>query len=90
MKRLRSASGTWTTGTHSYGAPDGGRSSGGRAAAPLLRLLPGGSRVARIADRYPRAVDACYDFVARHRSALSRAVRALGAERPSGAGPDSR
>jgi predicted DCC family thiol-disulfide oxidoreductase YuxK len=60
---------------------DGTRSSAGRAVAPLLALLPGGRPLAAIAERAPGAVDAGYAFLASNRSALSRAVKALGAGR---------
>jgi predicted DCC family thiol-disulfide oxidoreductase YuxK len=49
-------------------------SSAGRAVAPLLRLLPGGSAPARLAEAFPRLTDDAYAFVARHRSQLSRLV----------------
>ncbi|MEA2226256.1 MAG: DCC1-like thiol-disulfide oxidoreductase [Solirubrobacteraceae bacterium] len=57
-------------------APGGETWSAGRAIAPLLRLLPGGRPLAALADRFPRAADAGYALVARHRSALGRIVRA--------------
>jgi predicted DCC family thiol-disulfide oxidoreductase YuxK len=56
--------------------PGGKTWSAGRAIAPLLRLLPGGAPMAALADRFPRATDAGYAFVARHRSALGRIVQA--------------
>ena len=62
--------------------PDGARTSAGRAVAPLLRVLRGGSRLADLAERFPRALDAAYAFVAGHRSTLSGAVKAVGADRP--------
>jgi len=62
--------------------PDGVRTSAGAAVAPLLRLLPGGSVLARLADISPRAVEAGYAFVARHRGVLSRVVKRLGGDRP--------
>ena len=58
--------------------PDGSRSSAGRALAPLLRLLPGGSPLAAAAEHAPGAVDAAYAWVARNRSTFSRAVAVLG------------
>jgi predicted DCC family thiol-disulfide oxidoreductase YuxK len=59
-------------------AGDGEVRSAGRAVAPLLRLLPGGKPLAALADRFPRATDAGYAFVARHRSTLGRIVRSRG------------
>jgi predicted DCC family thiol-disulfide oxidoreductase YuxK len=56
--------------------PGGKTWSAGGAVAPLLRLLPGGRPLAALADRFPRATDSGYALVARHRSALSRVVRA--------------
>lgn len=56
--------------------PDGRVYSAGAAAAPLLRLLPGGRPLASIAATFPRATDATYRLVARHRSELGRLVRA--------------
>ncbi|HEY1833983.1 MAG TPA: DCC1-like thiol-disulfide oxidoreductase family protein [Solirubrobacteraceae bacterium] len=56
---------------------DGQRYSAGRAAAPLLRLLPGGGPLARLADAFPSATDAGYEFVAGHRGALSRLTKLL-------------
>jgi predicted DCC family thiol-disulfide oxidoreductase YuxK len=55
---------------------DGEVRSAGRAVAPLLRLLPGGKPLAALAERFPRATDAGYAFVARHRSTLGRIVGA--------------
>jgi predicted DCC family thiol-disulfide oxidoreductase YuxK len=46
---------------------DGSRYSGGAAAAPLLRLLPGGRRPARVVAAFPGASDRAYRFVARNR-----------------------
>jgi len=40
----------------------------------LLRLLPGGKGLARVAARFPRTVDRLYRFVARNRSTLGRLV----------------
>ena len=48
--------------------------SGGRAVAPLLRILPGGRPLATLADVSPRATDATYRWVARHRGRLGRIV----------------
>jgi predicted DCC family thiol-disulfide oxidoreductase YuxK len=64
----------------------GGRSrSAGRAVAPLLRLLPGGTPLAALAEAFPRTTDRLYDVTARHRGRLGAL---LGAQRcavePSG------
>jgi predicted DCC family thiol-disulfide oxidoreductase YuxK len=53
------------------------RYSAGRAVAPLLRLLPGGGPLARLVEAFPSATDASYEFVAAHRSALSRLTKLL-------------
>ncbi len=55
--------------------PQGRVASGGRAVAPLLRLLPFGAPLAALADAFPRVTDAAYGWVARHRSMLGRFVR---------------
>ncbi len=55
-------------------APDGSVASAGAAAAPLLRLLPGGGPLAALADRAPRAVDWAYGKVAGNRSRLGPLV----------------
>jgi predicted DCC family thiol-disulfide oxidoreductase YuxK len=52
--------------------PDGEVSSGGRGVAPLLRLLPGGAPVARLASTVQWLTDRVYDLVAAHRSGLGR------------------
>lgn len=54
--------------------PGGGRSSGGAAIAPLLRLLPGGGLPARVFARFPDATARGYRWVAENRSGLSRWV----------------
>jgi predicted DCC family thiol-disulfide oxidoreductase YuxK len=54
---------------------DGHVYSAGAAAAPLLRLLPGGRPLARIAEAFPRATAAAYRFIARHRATLGMLVR---------------
>ncbi|MET1011164.1 MAG: DUF393 domain-containing protein [Actinomycetota bacterium] len=51
--------------------PDGRRSSGGAATAPLARLLPAGAPVAIVAETFPRTTDRVYGWIARHRGALS-------------------
>lgn len=53
---------------------DGRRSSAGAAVAPLARMLPGGAPVARMADRFPRAVERSYRAVVRRRGLLGRLV----------------
>jgi predicted DCC family thiol-disulfide oxidoreductase YuxK len=55
-------------------APDGAVNSGGLAAAPMLRLLPGGAPLAAVADRAPRLTSRVYDWVNRHRGVLGRAI----------------
>ena len=55
-------------------SPDGRRASGGAAAAPLLRLLPGGRVPAAILAAAPRITDRAYRWVADHRSVLSRLI----------------
>jgi predicted DCC family thiol-disulfide oxidoreductase YuxK len=59
-------------------APDDRRWSGGHAAPPLLRLLPGGTPVAVVAGIMPAFTERAYRWVADHRSMFSRAI-------PSGA-----
>jgi predicted DCC family thiol-disulfide oxidoreductase YuxK len=49
---------------------DGVRSSAGAAAAPLLRLLPGGRPLAALADRFPSAVERAYRRISGARSKL--------------------
>jgi predicted DCC family thiol-disulfide oxidoreductase YuxK len=48
--------------------------SGGAAFSPLFRRLPGGAPLARLTDRFPRASDRAYRWVADHRSAFGRPV----------------
>jgi predicted DCC family thiol-disulfide oxidoreductase YuxK len=55
---------------------DGRVYSAGAAAAPLLRLLPGGRPLAFLAAAFPDVTEAAYRSVARHRSRLGRLVRA--------------
>jgi predicted DCC family thiol-disulfide oxidoreductase YuxK len=55
-------------------SPDGERLSAGAVPAPLLRLLPGGAIPALGIARLPRLTSRTYDWVAKHRSQLSRAV----------------
>jgi predicted DCC family thiol-disulfide oxidoreductase YuxK len=58
--------------------PDGIVRSGGAGAAPLLRELPGGGPMARVARTLPGPTDAVYRLVARNRDRLGRL---LGADR---------
>ena len=53
-------------------APDGRLHSGGAAAAPIFRLLPGGQPLASVAATMPRTTDRIYRFLARHRDRLGR------------------
>jgi hypothetical protein len=53
---------------------EGRRSSGGLAAVPLLRELPGGAPPAALLERFPTATERAYDWVVRHREALGRMV----------------
>jgi predicted DCC family thiol-disulfide oxidoreductase YuxK len=46
--------------------------SGGAAFSPLFRLLPGGAPLAWLAERFPRAAERGYRWVAEHRSAFGR------------------
>jgi predicted DCC family thiol-disulfide oxidoreductase YuxK len=56
--------------------PSGEVRSGGAAAEPLARLLPGGRPLAAAFAAFPGATDRGYRWVADHRSALARLVRA--------------
>jgi predicted DCC family thiol-disulfide oxidoreductase YuxK len=51
-------------------APDGRVHSAGRGVAPLLRLLPGGRPLARLAEVAQPATDAAYGLLAGHRTAI--------------------
>jgi predicted DCC family thiol-disulfide oxidoreductase YuxK len=55
-------------------APDGSRSSAGRAAPRLLALLSGGRAPAAVLAAVPRLTDRAYWWVADHRSWFSRLV----------------
>lgn len=59
----------------------GRRSSAGAAAAPLLRELPGGRRLAGLLDRFPRATERAYGWVAHNRSSLGRLIPAAARRR---------
>jgi predicted DCC family thiol-disulfide oxidoreductase YuxK len=62
-------------------APDGRRWSGGYAAPPLLRLLPGGRLPAFVLGATPELTDRAYRWVADHRSTLSKLVPARSKDR---------
>ena len=66
-----------------HGGPGGTRRSGGDAAPPLLRLLPGGGLPAAAFARLPGLTDRGYRWVAEHRSQLSRWVPARSKRRAS-------
>jgi predicted DCC family thiol-disulfide oxidoreductase YuxK len=55
--------------------PDGRVRSGGAAAGPLARLLPGGRPLAWLLERSPRATDRAYGAVAGNRDRLARLLR---------------
>jgi predicted DCC family thiol-disulfide oxidoreductase YuxK len=55
-------------------SPDGHRESAGAAGPPLLRLLPGGARPAAALAQAPAMTQRAYEWVADHRSTLSRAL----------------
>ena len=48
--------------------PDGRVHSAGGAFPPLLRLLPGGTPLAALTERFPRVTGRAYRWVADHRS----------------------
>jgi predicted DCC family thiol-disulfide oxidoreductase YuxK len=52
--------------------PGGTVISGAEAAAPLARLLPGGTVGARAMRRYPEATERTYGWIARNRGRLGR------------------
>lgn len=54
--------------------PEGERLTGGSALAPLLRLLPGGAIPAAPVARLPEPSRRAYEWVASHRTQISRAV----------------
>jgi predicted DCC family thiol-disulfide oxidoreductase YuxK len=56
--------------------PDGRIHSGGLAVAPILELLPHGTPASRVARLLPGPLRVGYDWVARHRTLLSRPVPA--------------
>jgi predicted DCC family thiol-disulfide oxidoreductase YuxK len=65
-------------------SPDAGRWSAGAAAAPLLRLLPGGGGPAALLERVPNATELAYRWVADHRRSLGRLVPAAAKRRADG------
>lgn len=56
-------------------SPSGEVRSGGAALGPLGRLLPGGRVISLPAERFPRAADRGYRWIADHRSGLARILR---------------
>ena len=56
--------------------PDGTAVAAGAAFSPLLCLLPGGRPLARLTDRFPRAAERAYRFVADRRGAFGRPLPA--------------
>jgi predicted DCC family thiol-disulfide oxidoreductase YuxK len=50
--------------------------SGGAAFSPLFRLLPGGAPLARLADRFPKAANRGYRWIADRRSAFGKPLPA--------------
>lgn len=55
-------------------APDGHRESAGAAGPPLLRLLPGGTAPAAVLALAPGPTQRAYEFIAEHRSTISRFI----------------
>jgi predicted DCC family thiol-disulfide oxidoreductase YuxK len=55
-------------------SPDGRRWSAGAAAAPLLRLLPGGRAAAALLARMPNVTECVYRWVAGHRSWFGKRI----------------
>jgi predicted DCC family thiol-disulfide oxidoreductase YuxK len=64
----------WLESAHAVMPGTQGVVSGGAAAGPVLRLLPAGAPLARLADRVPGAADRGYRWVAENRGPLSRLV----------------
>jgi predicted DCC family thiol-disulfide oxidoreductase YuxK len=62
-------------------SPEGTIHSGGAAFAPLLRLLPGGRALARLASAAPRLADLAYYAVANRRSFFGKLVPRSAAKR---------
>jgi predicted DCC family thiol-disulfide oxidoreductase YuxK len=72
----------------------GGRvRSAGAAVGPLLRLLPGGTAPALVAESFPRTTERLYRWVSAHRETLGRLVAgnpcARGGHGAKGGGPES-
>jgi predicted DCC family thiol-disulfide oxidoreductase YuxK len=67
---------------------DGRRESAGAAMRAVLDVLPPARRLAWLARISPRATDAAYRVVARHRGAFGRLVRS--SDRPTRLRPSSR
>ncbi len=65
---------------HLVGA-DGEVRSAGAAVGPLMRLLPGGTPIALLADAFPRLTERAYRWVAGHRGALARPIGERAAQR---------
>lgn len=63
---------------------DGNRYSGGAAAAPLLRLLPGGRLLAPVVAAFPGVTDRAYRLVARNRDRFGRLAGTRCAVDPGG------
>jgi predicted DCC family thiol-disulfide oxidoreductase YuxK len=55
--------------------PSGEVRSGGSAAEPMARLLPGGRPLAVLFARFPGLTRRAYDWVARHRNGIARLLR---------------
>jgi predicted DCC family thiol-disulfide oxidoreductase YuxK len=53
---------------------DGEVRSGGAAAPPLLKRLPGGLPFAMVAQAFPRTTDRAYRLIARNRGRLGRLI----------------
>jgi predicted DCC family thiol-disulfide oxidoreductase YuxK len=70
--------------------PDGHIYSAGAAAAPLMRLLPGGRPLARLLDRFPHLTHRGYRWVARNRDRVGRAVGVACSVAPDRRGRDRR
>jgi predicted DCC family thiol-disulfide oxidoreductase YuxK len=53
---------------------DGSVSSAGAALPPILRLLPGGEPLARLAELSPRFTRAAYEWVSHHRADFAHRI----------------
>jgi hypothetical protein len=56
-------------------------SSGGAALAPVLARLPGGAPLAGVAERFPRASESLYRFIATRRVGLGGLISQASKER---------